>query len=266
MVRIINKGLEQAAAAGRVVDRDTARRIAAAVHRGFEGELERFAATGQLLHHHAARLELFYTLKNEPKMTAWGAALRDFITQDARTRSHTKLQAAQQGTKPGTGMPCPGQPAGARSGGLPLANPGAAVCGQCNPDGVVVYVRHDRGDPAKREGLALHRQHQTCRWYTRHGLRKRLEATFVDNTHTRRAGLERLLAHLAVCHNNRVVVDRLDRLPPGSRPANQVAERGARVLSASEQNPRTRRQQMALGRDVTRLVKRECEPSGRSRS
>jgi hypothetical protein len=109
--------------------------------------------------------------------------------------------------------------------------------------------------------LALHRQHQACRWFTRHQLRKHLEATFMDGPRSRRSGLRRLLAHVAVCHNRRVVVQRLDRLPPGSPEAAQVTEEGARVLSATEQNTRSSRRQAALSRDVAALTVHDVNKS-----
>jgi DNA invertase Pin-like site-specific DNA recombinase len=258
LVRVIQAGIAQAEAAGRVIDRNTARRIAAAVHRGLGGELERFAATGKLRHHHAARLELFATLQDEPRFSGWRAALRAFINEDARLRRGLPV-------KPGTRERREAAPLGS-GGKLPQVNPDVADCERCDPEGVLAYVRADPGDDATRQGLALHRQHQACRWFTRHRLRKHLEATFMDNPRSRRSGLRRLVAHLAVCHNRRVVVQRLDRLPPGSPEVNRVLAGGARVLSASEQNPRSSRRQALLNRDASGMADPGSKPAGRSRS
>ncbi|MDR3106777.1 MAG: hypothetical protein LBU05_01060 [Bifidobacteriaceae bacterium] len=261
LARVVNGGIAEAAAAGgRVVDRDTARRIAAAIHRGLGGELERFAATGEIRHHHVARLELFYSLKDEPRFTAWRTALREFINHDARSgRPAATGQGAGLGGARQRRRSEPGST-------LPKANPEVGGCAPCDPEGVVAYVCHDPGDQAERDGLALQMQHQACRHFTRHQLRKRLDATFMDNAKTRRAGLKRLLAHLAVCHNRRVVVERLDRLPPGGGAAGQVAKTGARVLSASEQSPRSRRRQAAFGQDVAELASQPDRPGGEGRS
>ena len=81
LARLIQEGIDQAEATGRVVDEHTARRIAAAVHRGLGGELERLAGTGELTNPQVARLELFHTLKGEPEFEGWGAALKRFIPE-----------------------------------------------------------------------------------------------------------------------------------------------------------------------------------------
>jgi hypothetical protein len=257
LVRMVDEDVQQAEAAGKVIKKETARLIAAAVHRGLDGELERFAATGRLVNHHAARLELFYSLKDEPQFAVWGVALREYMNQDARvkragggrhklvgkTDARTRHQARHSKSGP--------------DGPLPQANPEVAACPTCSPEGVLIYVCSSLDDAAERQGLALHMQHLACRRFTRRQLHKGLEATFTDSISSRRSGLRRLLAHVAVCHNNRVVVQRLDRLPPDSLEAAQVTEEGARVLSATDQNTRTSRHQAALGRDVAELAKRD---------
>ncbi|MDR1238437.1 MAG: recombinase family protein [Propionibacteriaceae bacterium] len=264
LARLIAEGIDRARAEGRVIDRDTARRIAAAVHRGLGGELERFAATGKLEHHHTARLELFHTLKDEPRFAAWGEALRGFINKDARGTQKAQRPAKHQPKHKAAGRATNKPTATAKHAAhgsndgpdklLPQANPSISECETCGPEGVVVYVCNKPGDEAQRQGLALHTQHLACRRFTCRNLHKRLEATFADSARSQRAGLRRLLAHVAVCHNRRVVVQRLDRLLPGSPEAEQVAEDGARVLSATEQNTRSSRRQAALGRDVAALT------------
>jgi hypothetical protein len=73
---------------GEVIGRDTAQLIAAAVHRGVSSELKHFAETGVIKHHQLARLELFYTVKDELKFIKWANALRDYITMDQREHKH----------------------------------------------------------------------------------------------------------------------------------------------------------------------------------
>ena len=264
LARLIQKRINQAETEGRVVDGDTARRIAAAVHRGLGGELERFAATGRLTHYHAARLELFYTLKDEPEFKVWGLALREFVNQQARAArgSKTKPHARHEVAK---SLP---RSAEERSGlavrpksGLPPPNPKPNDCERCDPEGVLVYVCNQPGDGVERGGLALQMQHQACRRYTHRRLRKRLEATFMDNAHSRHSGLRKLLGHVAICHNQRVVVKRLDRLPPGSTEADEVTASGARVLSANEQTARSNRRQAAFNRDIAALSSQRCGQS-----
>ena len=70
---------------GEVIGRDTAQLIAAAVHRGVSSELKHFAETGVIKHHQLARLELFYTVKDELKFIRWANVLRDYITMDQRS-------------------------------------------------------------------------------------------------------------------------------------------------------------------------------------
>ena len=130
----------------------------------------------------------------------------------------------------------------------------------------MVYVCNQPGDDAGRAGLALQMQHQACRRFTRQQLRKRLEASFMDNAHSKHDGLRRLLAHVAICHNQRVVVQRLDRLPLGSPEAEQVIRSGARVLSASEQNPRSQRRQGRFSADIRVLTKEKPRHGTRTRA
>ena len=88
---------------GAVIPKKTAWLIAAAVHRDADSELRRFAETGIIEHHQAARLELYYTAKEEPDFTRWADALRDYITMDERQHeaeqqcnSHSNDQEAER--------------------------------------------------------------------------------------------------------------------------------------------------------------------------
>jgi hypothetical protein len=73
---------------GEIITQNTAQLIAAAVHRGVNSELKCFAETGIIKRHQLARLELFYTVKDELKFIRWANALRDYITMDQRGHKH----------------------------------------------------------------------------------------------------------------------------------------------------------------------------------
>lgn len=87
LVQAINQGVDEAKVKRRVIDADTARRIAAAVHQGLGTELERFAGTGRLRRHQVARLELHYLTVDDPQMRRWREALLAFITDDQRRKA-----------------------------------------------------------------------------------------------------------------------------------------------------------------------------------
>ena len=70
--------------AGEVAPARVAWLIAAALHRGADSELKAFAESGVVAHHQAARLELHYTARDEPRFARWAAALGDYITWDER--------------------------------------------------------------------------------------------------------------------------------------------------------------------------------------
>jgi hypothetical protein len=93
MTTNINLGIARAAAEGRVIDAATARRIAAATHRGLDSELARFAGSGRLERFQVARLELHQTVKGEPQLAPWAKALTAYLT--ARQR-----QALKQRSRP----------------------------------------------------------------------------------------------------------------------------------------------------------------------
>ncbi|HMR86003.1 MAG TPA: hypothetical protein PKC31_00885 [Candidatus Nanoperiomorbaceae bacterium] len=229
---LIETGIAAAAAEHRVIDTDTARRIAACLHRGLGGELERFAGTGRIVHLHAARLELFYTARDEPGLQPWRDALKTYLHQ----RGH-RGRSQKGGKGSGPVLPITPPPPGMR----------------CDPDAAIAYLCTDPGDVVTRPGLALHMQHQACRAYVRHRLHRRLAAVFSDTPWSQGQGMKALLAHLAVCHNQQVVVHRIDRLPPDSPAGQRIAALGARVLSVTEHHTRRATSQAALGDDLKAL-------------
>jgi len=134
---------------------------------------------------------------------------------------------------------------------LPRVNPSPETRGSCDPNRLVVYLSVSAGDRVVRPSLSLLGQELVCRRFARHRLHRGIEAEFADGlarpdsvrppqgNHRPRAdrpGFTKLLAHVALCHNRRVVVARLDRLPL-LRTA-RLRPLGARVLSATEPNGR----------------------------
>lgn len=232
--QLIETGILQARAERRTIDIYTARRIAACLHRGLGGELATFAGTGRLSHVHAARLELFYSARGEAGLQEWRRALKNYL------RHHGQDVANDRGSNRHQ---------------RPITPPPAGM--SCDPDAAIAYLRTDQNDPVTRPGLALHMQHEACRAYIKDRLHRRLSAVFADRPGSHAQGLAKLLAHLAACHNHQVVVHRLDRLPPGSSAAKQVAKLGARVLSATEHHTRTLTNQAALNTDLNRLTSRK---------
>ena len=245
MIRLIAEGVAQAQRENRAIDRTTARRIAACVHRGLGGELERFAGAGVLKNPHAARLELFYSTVDEPQFQGWRVALRRFITEDARHGRTVKRPAPAKTSNAPTANP-------AKS--LPLANPRVSSCSSCSPSGAVVYLRAGSVDHAERTGVMLQMQHHACREFIRHHLRKHLEAVFVDRPDTKAHGFGQLLGHLAACHNQRVVVHRLDRISWDEVNIAKLTRLGARVLSVTEPNTRARTSQAETARRISRDI------------
>lgn len=232
MARLINQGIAQAEDHSRPIDTVTARRIAACLHRGLGGELARFAGSGQLVHHQAARLELFYSTKDEPDFQPWRLALRRYITWHAGSHPDSPSTDSHPTDSP---IDPPVEPV------------------VRDPEAAVVYLRTGSDDRVSRCGLALQMQHQACRQFVRRKLHKRLGAVFADRPDSHQAGLQHLLAHLALCHTHRVVVHRLDRLPPGSPAASRIATLGASVLSVTDHHARTIRRQAELSRDLHHL-------------
>lgn len=232
--QLIETGIAQAQVERRVIDIDTARRIAACLHRGLGGELATLAGTGRLGHVHAARLELFYSARGEAGLQEWRRALKNYLRR--------------------YGQDCANHRGGDRP-QRPITPPPAGMT--CDSDAAIAYLRTEPTDPVIRPGLALHVQHQACRAYIKNRLHRRLAAVFADRPGSHGQGLTRLLAHLATCHNHQVVVHRLDRLPPGSPAAKRVAKLGARVLSATEHHTRTLTKQAALNTDLNRLTGRK---------
>ena len=260
LIQQIMSGVAEAEKDDRVVDVDTARRIAACVHRGLGGELERFAGSGELKHPHAARLELFHSTDGEPSFLAWREALKDFINEHARGKRKLKRQPGKGKVRPvsvtvGVDSITKKARSGAASPGqvLARANPRVAQCSSCNPEGAVVYLRIKTSDRIKRTGVGLHSQLRACRRYVKQRLRKRLEATFADDRDSPRQGFLGLLGRLAACHNRRVIVQRLDRLDWAQSDLDKVAEMDARVLSVSDTNSRRLHSQKKLAEDITSL-------------
>lgn len=235
ITRLIEAGINRAKTRHRLIDRDTARQIAACLHHGLGGELAIFAGTGRLAHPQAARLELFYATRDEPNLTAWGQALRPYITWQAHHHDQP------DGDHPSTGHPSTG----------PVTPPAAPV--SRDPQAAVVYLRTSSSDPVSRPGLALQMQYWACRQYARRCLHRRLGGMFADRPGSHGSGIARLLAHLALCHSQRVVVHRLDRLPPGSDGACRVAALGARLLSVTDQHTRRLNQQTDFNQDIQHL-------------
>ena len=229
MARLINDSINRAAAADRIIDTTTARRIAACLHRGLGGELERFAGTGRINNVQVARLELFYSARGEQLFTVWRSALRIYLKQFGHSR---ELDLSEGSFKPITPPPT----------GM-----------TCDPAAAVAYVCTHRGDKVRQPGLALQMQDFACREFARHHLRQHMETVFADQPDSHQRGLHGLLAHLAVCHNHRVIVHRLDRLSPGSESARQIAKLGARVLSVTETNTRYLSEQSSLNVDATQF-------------
>lgn len=229
MLSLIDAGIAAAADEGRVIDLDTARRIAACLHRGLGGELAQFAGTGRLSHIEAARLELHYATCGEPGMRTWHDALAGYLHAHPRPRG-----AAHH--------PSYLHPAAAPS------DDGAHA-----PGAVLAYLRTGAGDQVDRPGLALQMQYDACRAYARRVLHRRLSGVFADRPGSHGTGIARLVAHLAIYHNGRVIVHRLDRLPPGGPAAHRIAALGARVLSVTEHHTRRLSAQTDLNTDIARL-------------
>ncbi|MCL2780012.1 MAG: hypothetical protein FWD74_00695, partial [Actinomycetia bacterium] len=155
-----------------------------------------------------------------------------------------------------------------RSKVLPSVNPQPDQCASCDPATALAYLSVTADDRAKRPGLALLTQGYACRTYARRMLHRRIEATFADTPASRHSGFHRLLAHLAICHNDWLVVHRTDRLPgPESVSGTRVNRLGARVVPvAGEQLPAGARQ-AAFFRDITDLnqvAKHHTSKPGRS--
>jgi hypothetical protein len=234
---LIETDLKAATAEHRVIDTDTARRIAACLHRGLGGDLEHFAGTGRVRHLHAARLELFYTARDEPGLQPWRTALKDYLHHPRHQHDRPSKRCASSASP------------------VPLTPPPAGM--HCDPGAAIAYLCTEPTDIVTRPGLALHMQHHACRAYARHRLHRRLAAVFTDTPGSCGKGLRALLAHLAACHNQQVVVHRIDRLPPDSPAAQRIAALGARVLSATEHHTRRADRQAALGSDLRALTQRK---------
>ena len=245
----INRGIEAAQAGNRLIDHQTARLIAACVHRGLGGELAQFADTGKLIHPHAARLELFHSLADQPGFTVWRSALKEFINEDARNQTgrtavRTKVQRpVNEPAKSSAQLPTTG---------LPEANSDGPERLSCDARALLVYVAVHADDAVSRSGLAMALQAHACRHYVHRVAHRRLEAVFADTPDSGQDGLHRLLAHLAVCHNRTVIVHRLDRLPAAS--AAHLTALDALLKPISGEHPP--RQQARFFKDMAGLAAR----------
>jgi len=96
----IEQAIFEAARHGEVIDQAAARQIAAAIHRGVDGELAHFAGTGELRNYQLTRLELHYAVKDEPRRARWANALRAYVTDQQRRHQagQTPADTATQGS------------------------------------------------------------------------------------------------------------------------------------------------------------------------
>ena len=79
----ISAAVDAAWRAGGLIETDTARLIAAAVHRGLGSELAGFASTGRLpagKQYQVMRLELDLATRGEPNLRRWAEALKQYLT------------------------------------------------------------------------------------------------------------------------------------------------------------------------------------------
>jgi hypothetical protein len=145
-------------------------------------------------------------------------------------------------------------------------NPPVHRCPSCDSRSWLAYVSTLPSDDASHGGLSQLAQMRACRQHTHRVAHRRLEATFADSPSSQREGLRSLLAHLAVCHNETVVVHRLDRLSPSD--AIQIVKKGARIVPTD--GGRLPRDQEGFFEDLAELVgehpKRRANPKARPKS
>ena len=96
--RRINAGIEQAQASGQPIDDGAARLIAAAIHAGTSGELERFAVTGQL-DPARARSEL-HRVSVASDQVLWLRALDEFLWRANQRQGHANGESPTKETQP----------------------------------------------------------------------------------------------------------------------------------------------------------------------
>ena len=138
---------------------------------------------------------------------------------------------------------------------LPLrqANPKLSLSGSdpCNLGTVLAYVSTNRADKVTAPGVTLSAQAWACQHYARYRLRMGVKTTFADRGCSVHKGFRQLLAHLSVCRNHLIIVQRLDRLPLSGFRA--LASLGTRIVSATgERLPRRQAEFLA---DVARLAR-----------
>jgi hypothetical protein len=120
---------------------------------------------------------------------------------------------------------------------LPRFNPEVdPACPVCRSNRPVEYVAVKTGDHTRHAGLALFMQDAMCRRFAHYRLHRRIDAAFMDTPGTKRTGLNRLLAHLALCHNRLLITSRPDRLPTSQ--TRKLGDLAVRVVSASDSSTR----------------------------
>jgi hypothetical protein len=258
MAQLIQDGITDAEAAKRTIDEVTARRIAACLHRGLGGELERLAGTGKLRNPQVAREELFYSAGGERRFMKWRTVLLAYINCQA-AREPVKESNRRANERANVPKTADGRGAGGIASSPPVP-PAAVNLGRpaSSAPAAIIYVAVGAGDQVRQPALALHMQHRACRNHVRRQLRKKVGATFADTATSRHQGLRALLSHLAICHHQRVVVQRLDRIPDQATWAT-IHSLGARVLSVSDRAPRSRDRQAAF---LDELRQPNAEPDG----
>ena len=142
---------------------------------------------------------------------------------------------------------------------FPVVNPSPGTTDSCDPNKVVVYLSSKPTDKISRPSLSLLGQELACRRFSRHQLHRTIEAEFADGmasrppqpnrTQSLQPGFNKLLAHIALCQNQRVVVARLDRLP-APKSVHQLGHLDVRVLSATEPNTQARTSQAEMAASI----------------
>ena len=128
---------------------------------------------------------------------------------------------------------------------LPRFNPEVdPACPVCRSSWPVEYVAVKADDHTRHAGLALFMQDAMCRRFAHYRLHRRIDATFMDTPSTKRTGLNRLLAHLALCHNRLLITSRPDRLPTSQ--TRKLGGLAVHIVSASSMDPRNHLSQAEL--------------------
>jgi hypothetical protein len=122
-----------------------------------------------------------------------------------------------------------------RAAPLPHVNQMPSSLSACDPTSPVIYL--STTSRKRTRGLALFMQLERCKRWCKKLLHHRVAGVYADTSSTHHPGLQRLLGRLAVCHNQVVVVSRLDRIPSHTD-VGRIYRLGARVVATSgEQLP-----------------------------